>query len=135
MGGGPLRRNCPRLADVLDSEFVGIARLARFGGRRRLEFRGSFGKFGDGLGAGVKLPQRQAPGGGVVLRIVVRARCPAMLSGIWMLLWWFGIRLRATGVCRAELLEEITFAHRLPFSPPARDSALARRRFLVTSRA
>lgn len=134
MGGGPLRRNCPRLADVLDSEFVGVARLARFGGRR-FEFGGSFGKFGGGLGAGVKLPQRQAPGGGVVLRIVVWARCPAMLPGIWILLWWFGIRLGATGACRAELLEEITFAHRLPFSPPTRDSALARRSFLVTSRA
>jgi hypothetical protein len=86
MRGGPLRRNRPRLADVLDSELVGIARLTRFGGRR-FEFGGSFGKFGGGLGAGVKIPQRQTPGGGVVLRIVVWARCPAMLPAIWMLLW------------------------------------------------
>jgi hypothetical protein len=58
-----------------------------------------------------------------------------MLSSIWMLLWRFGIRLGATGARSAELVEEITFAHRLPFSPPAKDSALARRHFLVTSRA
>jgi hypothetical protein len=117
-----------------DSEFLGIVRLARFGGRR-VEFGGSLGKLGSWLRVGVKLPQWQAPGGGVVLPIVVWPHWPAMLSGIWNLLWCFGIRLGPTGACRAELLEEITFAHRLPFSPPARDSALARRRFLVTSRA